>query len=71
MQFDSSDLENICEALHQMEFRCIRNIHLIEDAQLISTDANSQVELSLLRNQLQRCHTSMEKIKLFGNSDQH
>ena len=64
MLLNNADLENICEALHQMEFRCARNIHLLEDSFLSAVDQDSKIELAVLREQLQQYHATMEKIQL-------
>lgn len=64
MLLNNTDLENICEALHQMEFRCARNIHLMEDSFLSAVDQDSKIELAVLREQLQQYHATMEKIQL-------
>lgn len=64
MLLNNTDLENICEALHQMEFRRARNIHLMEDSFLSAADQDSKIELAVLREQLQQYHTTMEKIQL-------
>lgn len=63
MQLNTADLENICEALHQMEFRCARNIRLVEDVLYFTADPNAETELSLLQDSLDRCRTTMEKVQ--------
>ena len=61
MLLNNADLENICEALHQMEFRCARNIHLLEDSFLSAVDQDSKIELAVLREQLQQYHATAAK----------
>ena len=65
MNLNTADLENICEALDQMEFRCARNIRLVEDVLFFTADLNAETELALLRSSLARYHATKEKIQVW------
>lgn len=63
MNLTPADLNNICEALEQMEFRCARNLYLIEDVIQITGDQNARLEQELLQKSLDRYQTTLFKIK--------
>lgn len=63
MDLTPADLNNICEALEQMEFRCARNLYLIEDVIQTTGDQNARLEQELLQKSLDRYQTTLFKIK--------
>ena len=63
MQLNAADLENICEALDQMEFRCARTIRLVEDVLYFTADPNAETELALLKDSLKKYRATMQKMR--------
>lgn len=68
VELSNSDLINVEEALEQMSFRCIRNIHILNDLIALNESPEARNEKLFVSEKLRQYRITKEKVKALQNA---